>query len=94
MDKHVVAVQACDGMGIVSKQLSSFEDGIMQCRSLVFDVVDEDGKSVFSGNGDAVTRYLHFRASTHRLTVDGYKAVDSSGDMQLEIVFLGAFKEL
>ena len=94
MDKHVVAVQACDGMGIVSKQLSSKEDGIMQCRSLVFDVVDEDGKSVFSGNGDAVTRYLHFRASTHRLTVDGYKAVDSSGDMKLQIVFLGAFKEL
>ena len=93
MDKHLVAVQASDGFGITPKQLSSFEDGLMKCRLQVFDVVDEDGKSVFHGNGEAVTRYLHFRASHERWHVDGYKAVD--GDTtKLAIVFLSVFKEL
>ncbi|NBK25245.1 MAG: hypothetical protein EOM68_24885 [Spirochaetia bacterium] len=94
MEKHFVAVQASDGMGVESKQLSSKEDGLMACRSISFDVVDEDGKSIFAGNGEMVTRYLHFRASTHRLTVDGYKAVDDDGDTKMRIVFLSVFKEL
>ena len=32
MEKHFVAIQACDGFGIISKQLSSKEDGLMSCR--------------------------------------------------------------
>jgi len=94
MEKHFVAIQACDGFGIISKQLSSKEDGLMSCRTQQFDVVDEDGKTVFSGNGEMATRYIHFRASVHRLRVDGYKAVDGEDTPKLQIVFLGAFKEL
>jgi len=86
MDKHVVAVQACDG-GITSKELSSFEDGLMKCRYQNFKIVDEAGKPVFSGNGEAVTRLLHFKASTAGWAIDGYKAVDGGGTQKLKIVF-------
>ena len=94
MDKHFVAVKSCSGSHIVSKQLTSKEDGLMKCISQTFDIVDEDGISIFHGSGEAVTRFLHFKASFHNFTVDGYRAFDKDGDLKLVVVFLGVFKEL